>query len=65
MFIQRTPSRFSIFLSLITFCIFFSLGLTDLFAESSCVSCHTKENLLKKNLAPKEDKKSSLTSGAG
>jgi hypothetical protein len=65
MFIQSAPSRISVFMAFFALCIFFSLGLTDLFAQSSCVSCHTKENLLEKNLAPKEEKKSALTSGAG
>ena len=65
MFIQWAPTRFSIFMFFFTLGIFFSLGLTDLSAESGCVSCHTKEDLLKKNLASKEAKKSSLTSGAG
>jgi hypothetical protein len=41
------------------------LGLTDLLAQSSCVSCHTNENTLEENLATKEEKKSALTSGAG
>jgi hypothetical protein len=65
MFIQSAPSRFSVFIAFLTLCISFSLGLTDSLAQSSCVSCHTKENLLKKNLAPKVEKKSALTSGAG
>ncbi|MGD1967707.1 MAG: hypothetical protein PVH74_00295 [Desulfobacterales bacterium] len=65
MFIQRAPSRYSVFLAFFTLCIAFSLGLTDLMAQSSCVSCHTEENMLKNNLAPKKEKKSALTSGAG
>jgi hypothetical protein len=65
MFIQRAPSRVSIFTAFITLCISFSLGLTDLLAQSSCVSCHTQENMLEENLAAKEEKKSALTSGAG
>jgi hypothetical protein len=65
MFIQSAPSRISVFMALLTLCISFTLGLTDILAQSSCVSCHTKENLLEKNLAPKEEKKSALTSGAG
>jgi hypothetical protein len=65
MFIQSAPSRFSIFMAFLTLCIAFSLGLTDLWAQSSCVSCHTKEDSLKKNLTPKKEKKSALTSGAG
>ncbi len=65
MFIQRAPSRFSIITTFFTLCIFFSLGLTDSSAQSSCVSCHTQENMLEENLAAKEEKKSALTSGAG
>jgi nitrate/TMAO reductase-like tetraheme cytochrome c subunit len=65
MFIQSAPSRFSIFMVFLTLWISFSLGLTDLLAQSSCVSCHTKENMLKKNLLPKKEKKSTLTAGAG
>ena len=65
MIIQGEPCRFSIFMAFFTLCISFSFGLTDSLAQSSCVSCHTKENLLKKNLSPKEEKKSALTSGAG
>ena len=65
MFIQSAASRFSVFMAFLTLCIYFSIGLTDSMAQSSCVSCHTKENLLKKNLAPKAEKKSALTSGAG
>jgi hypothetical protein len=65
MFFQGTPSRFSIFMAFLTFCIAFLLGLSDLLAQSSCVSCHTKENMLKKSLVSKEEKKSALTSGAG
>jgi nitrate/TMAO reductase-like tetraheme cytochrome c subunit len=62
---QIAPSRFSIFTAAVAIYISFSFGLTDLSAQSSCVSCHTQENLLKKNLAPKEEKKSAMTSGAG
>jgi hypothetical protein len=58
------PSRFSIFTAA-AICISFSLGLPDLLAQSSCVSCHTQENMLQKNLASKKTKKSALTSGAG
>ncbi len=65
MLIQSAPSRISVFMAFLTLCISFSLGLTDSLAQSSCVSCHTKENLLKKNLSLKEEKKSALTSGAG
>ena len=65
MFIRSAPSRFSISTAVVVLCISFSIGLTDLFAQFSCVSCHTKENMLGKNLAPKEEKKSALTSGAG
>jgi hypothetical protein len=62
---QVAPSRISIFMTFFTFCISFSFGLPDLLAQSSCVSCHTQENMLKKNLAAKKEKKSALTSGAG
>lgn len=62
---QIAPSRFSIFTAAVAIYISFSFGLTDLLAQSSCVSCHTQENLLKKNLAPIEEVKSALTSGAG
>jgi hypothetical protein len=62
---QIAPSGFSIFTAAVAIYISFSFGLTDLLAQSSCVSCHTKENLLKKNLAPQNEKKSALTSGAG
>lgn len=62
---QIAPSRFSIFTAAIAMCISFSFGLPDLLAQSSCVSCHTQENMLKKNLAAKKEKKSALTSGAG
>ena len=65
MFIQNAPSRFSVFIAFLTLCISFSLGLNESLAQSSCVSCHTKENQLKNNLAPKVEKKSALTSGAG
>ncbi|MGD8472111.1 MAG: hypothetical protein PVF78_12605 [Desulfobacterales bacterium] len=59
------PSRFSILTAAAAICISFSLGLPDLLAQSSCVSCHTQENMLQKNLASKKTKKSALTSGAG
>jgi hypothetical protein len=62
---QVAPSRFSIFTAAVAICISFSFGLPDLLAQSSCVSCHTQENMLKKNLAAKKEKKSALTSGAG
>ena len=62
---QIEPSRFSIFTVAVFIWIFFPFGLPDLLAQSSCVSCHTNENQLKKNLAPKVEKKSALTSGAG
>ena len=62
---QIAPSRFSIFTAAVAIYISFSFGLTDLLAQSSCVSCHTQENKLKNNLALKEEKKSALTSGAG
>ena len=65
MFIRMTPSRYSVYTAVLTFCISLSLGQTDLVAQSSCVFCHTKENMLKKNLEQKEEKKSALTSGAG
>ena len=65
MLIRSAPSRISVFMAFFTLCISFSFGLTDSLAQSSCVSCHTQENLLIKNLAPKEEKKSALTSGAG
>ncbi len=65
MLIRSAPSRILVFMTFFTLCISFTLGLTDLSAQSSCVSCHTQENLLKKNLAPKVEKKSALTSGAG
>jgi hypothetical protein len=65
MFIQSAPSRLSISIAFIALCIFFSLGLTDSLAQSSCVSCHTEENMLEKNLTPKVEMKSALTSGAG
>jgi hypothetical protein len=62
---QVAPSRFSIFTAAVAICISFSFGLPDLLAQSSCVSCHTQESMLKKNLAAKKEKKSALTSGAG
>ena len=62
---QSAPYRFSILTAAVAFCISFSFGLPDLLAQSSCVSCHTQENMLKNNLAPKKEKKSALTSGAG
>jgi hypothetical protein len=62
---QIAPSRFSIFPTALAICISFSLALPDLLAQSSCVSCHTQENMLKKNLAPKKEQKSAMTSGAG
>jgi hypothetical protein len=62
---QIAPSRFSILIAAVALCISFSFGLPDLSAQSSCVSCHTQENMLIKNLAAKKEKKSALTSGAG
>jgi hypothetical protein len=62
---QIAPSRFSIFTAAVAMCISFSFGQPDVWAQSSCVSCHTQENMLKKNLAAKKEKKSALTSGAG
>jgi hypothetical protein len=59
------PSPFSIFIAAVAICISFSFGLPDLLARSSCVSCHTQENVLKKNLAAQKEQKSALTSGAG
>jgi hypothetical protein len=57
--------RFSILTAAVAICASFSFGLSDLLAQSSCVSCHTQENMLKYNLAAKKEKKSALTSGAG
>jgi hypothetical protein len=62
---QIAPSRFSISTAVVAICISFSFGLPDLLAQSSCVSCHTQENMLKNNLAPKKEQKSAMTSGAG
>jgi hypothetical protein len=52
-------------MAFLTLFISFLLGLSNLSAQSSCVSCHTQEDMLEKNLAPKEEIKSALTSGAG
>ena len=62
---QIVPFRFSILTAAVAICISFSFGLSDVLAQSSCVSCHTQENRLKNNLAPKNEKKSAMTSGAG
>lgn len=62
---QIASSRFSIFTAAVAICISFSFGVPDLFAQSSCVACHTQESMLKKNLTAKKEKKSALTSGAG
>ena len=37
----------------------------DSFADSSCVTCHTDEDMIKKNLSKKEGKKSALQAGTG
>ena len=37
----------------------------DSFADSSCVTCHTDEDMIKKNLSKKKVKKSALQSGVG
>ena len=41
------------------------LAAGHVLAASSCVRCHTDEAMLKKSLAPRVEKKSSLTSGKG
>ena len=35
------------------------------FAASSCVTCHTDEEMIKKNLSEKKGKKSALQAGTG
>ena len=62
---QIVPFSFSILTASVAICASFSFGLPDLLAQSSCVSCHTQENMLKNNLADKKEKKSALTSGSG
>jgi hypothetical protein len=37
----------------------------DSSAASGCVTCHTDEDMIKKNLSKKEVKKSALQAGAG
>jgi hypothetical protein len=59
------PSRASILTAVVALCITFWLGLPELLAQSSCVSCHTEETLLKENLSDEKEEKSALTSGAG
>ena len=65
MLIQRAPSRTSILIAFFTLCLSFSFGQSDLWAQSSCVACHTEENMLEINLTQEKEKKSALTSGAG
>ncbi|MCF8069663.1 MAG: hypothetical protein K9L30_13880 [Desulfobacterales bacterium] len=48
-------------LALMVVCIYTG----NVLAASSCVSCHTDENKLTKNLSKKKPQKSTLTSGAG
>ena len=48
----------------ITF-LFISLTAGQALSDSSCIRCHTNEKMLKKNLAPQKEKKSSLSSGKG
>jgi hypothetical protein len=59
------PSRFSILAAVGSLFIAFSSGLPESSAQSSCVSCHTEEALLKENLSAEKEEKSALTSGAG
>ena len=48
------------------FCLLISLGGSDeLRAESSCVTCHTDEEMLSDNLGKKDKQKSSLQAGPG
>ena len=59
------PSRMSIFIAFFTLSLSFLFGLSDVLAQSSCVACHTEENMLEMNLSQEKEKKSALTSGAG
>ena len=46
--------------------IFFCLMITTkVFAESSCIVCHTDEKMLTKNLAEKKEQKSAMQAGSG
>lgn len=43
----------------------FTVQLSAAQAEDSCVSCHTDEAMLEKNLGKKDEKKSALQAGPG
>ena len=48
------------------FVLFLTFWITTaVLAESSCVTCHTDEEMLTKNLSKMEEKKSAMQSGAG
>ncbi len=38
---------------------------TKVLAESSCITCHTDEEMLTENLSKAEEKKSAMQSGSG
>jgi hypothetical protein len=56
---------FSIRTIYLLFLYLFFLAATSAFAESNCITCHTDEEMLTKNLAKVDEKKSSMQSGTG
>ncbi len=58
-------NRWYFFIALGIIGFFFITGAQSVFADSSCVRCHTNEKELLKNLARETGAKSSATQGAG
>ena len=55
----------NIVLAIIAVLLLGSFLAGDSFADSGCVTCHTDEEMIKKNLSKKKVKKSALQAGAG
>ena len=55
----------NIVFSIIALLLLGSFLAGDSFAATSCVTCHTDEEMIKKNLSEKKGKKSALQAGTG
>ncbi len=57
-----TRSILILLLSTIAFCLWLS---GNVYADDSCITCHTDEDLLEENLAEVKTKKSAMQAGSG
>jgi hypothetical protein len=55
----------NIVLAVIAVILLGSFFAGDSFSDSGCVTCHTDEDMIMKNLTKKEAKKSALQAGTG